>query len=207
MPKQHVAPQFTEIKCGETVLIDAYVVVRDQLEAKMKLFAQTICDIQKNDIADTDTKIDGVKKYADVQAEAMASALAALDLKVQQLASNPPPKDGVVMAEVQKAIDEAIAKIAQVNPDQMAQLNVLLTLIQQAPELRNIASLIARIDAIDARVKALEDTAMDAEEVDCRIITATKFLAEIIVGGIPDLSAQLIACRYGPAGMPVKVAA
>jgi hypothetical protein len=207
MAKQHVPPQFTDIKCGEVVLIDAYVVVRDQLEAKMKSFASTICEIQKNDVDDTDRKIDGVKKYADVQTKAIADVLAALDLKVQQLASAPPATSGVAMAEVQAAIDAAIAKVAQVSPDQLTQLNVLLTLIQQAPELRNIASLISRIDAIDARVKVLEDTAIDAEEVDCRIITATKFMAEIILSAVPDLSAQLVACRYGPAGMPVKAAA
>jgi hypothetical protein len=194
-----------DMKCG-TVTVDAAL---EPSIAAYKLAIQeigaTICEVAKRQNAKIDTITGDARTYSDAADQAILTVIQELTERVDSLptststGTDPAP----ILAAAKAEAEALIAQAMEITPEAKAELQILLTLIQEAPELRNFAGVIAEQNALKVRVEALESNQFTVEDVDCRAIAVTVRLADKITEAMQDFRLSVMNCAYPQPAAPL----
>jgi hypothetical protein len=197
---EHKLANPEEVKCGDITVDVALEESIAGFKSAIGEIGATICEVAKR----TNSRIDQVegdmRTYSDKADEAILNVVDALGKRVEEVAKEAAVKGGADIAGIlaaAKAEAEAIVAAAlEINPQAKQELEILLTLVQEAPELRNIAGIISRLSDVEKRVTELENNKFTVEDVDCRSIAVVVRLADRITDAMKGFRTEVMNCAY-----------
>lgn len=191
-----------KIEC-EGVSVDiALVQVVEAYKANIGEFAATICEVAKRVTADTDQKLADFQTYVDRSDEATAKTINEVNKRLDALITSPAPgltpEQVLELAknEALKVVNEALA----LPSDAQQNLQILLTLVQEAPELKTVAALLTRFSDLEGRVKALESGQITKDDLaqiaNCASIGAVVALGDALASAMTGFRTAVMDCAF-----------
>jgi hypothetical protein len=191
-------PAVADIKCG-TVTVD--VALEAPIQAYKDAIATigaTICEVAQRQRSELQIAIGDMRTYSDTGDQAILSVVQALTDRVDALPTMAGNDPAAILAAAKAEAEALIAAAMEFTPEAKAQLEVLLTLVQENPQLQNIAFIVAEQNALKARVEALEAAQFTVEDVDCRAIKIAVHLADRLTAAMTDFRTDVMNCAYPP---------
>jgi hypothetical protein len=140
-----------------------------------------------------------LKNYTDTTVNTVLQIVDGLKKEVDGIAAQPAVNSADILAAAKADAAAQIAAALQTDAQSLQQLNVLLTFIQNNPDLNNIAAFFVKVDAIDKRVAALEAAPkLDESDIDCRSVTIVDAITMAIATATSTSKGKLMNCLYPP---------
>jgi phage-related protein len=194
-----------DIKCGAVTVDVALEPSIAAYKSAIQEIGATICEVAKRQNAKIDAVTGDARTYSDAANQAILTVIQELTDRVDAL---PTTTGGItdaapILAAAKAEAEALIAAAMEFTPEAKAELQILLTLIQEAPELRNIAGVIAEQNALKERVAALEAAQFTAADVDCRAISIAVRLADSITEAMQGFRLGVMNCAYPQPSTPL----
>ena len=193
-----------ELVCGNITVDVALETSVVAYKAAIAEIGATICEVAQRTNSRIDQVAGDLKTYSDNADQAILDVVAALGSKVDALVANPnsaSKSPEQILAEAHADAQAVVAAALAISPQAAQELQILLTLVQEAPELRNIAGIIARLADVERRVTAIEAAALTEEDVDCRAISVAVHLTDRLTDALKNFRLDVMNCAFPvPAG-------
>ncbi len=196
-----------EVKCGDVTVDVALDVSVAAYKAAIQEIGATICEVASRQKAALEATAGDLRTYSDAADQAVLNVIDALSTRIDNLPAATGGADvPAILAQAKADAAAVVAEALKVSPQAAQELQILLTLVQEAPELRNIAGVIARLGDVETRVKALEDTKFTVEDVDCRAISVVVKLTDRLSDAMKNFRLDVMNCAYPVAQSPATAA-